>query len=201
MSSLLHCGDFVTLTYNRQDSRAIGLPLLTLRQSIVETSLRARQQAAEGIEQWAAVGLAPGRDFFLRGQHCPGDLQDAAASQAPTDIDSDPEQTRSVGVPSPQDEGMGGAGGDGTGVQIPLSSDPPTEEGDDPMDGQVETATGANGQAPAQDEQDQQSEADSEGDLDDGPSAEGMLQSGRQGRKVNGPSGILSIGQWKCGIT
>uniref|UniRef100_A0A0G4HAC7 Reverse transcriptase domain-containing protein n=1 Tax=Chromera velia CCMP2878 TaxID=1169474 RepID=A0A0G4HAC7_9ALVE len=60
-----------------------------------------------------------------------------------------------MGVPSPQDEGMGGVESDGMGVQIPLSSDPPTGEGDNPMDGQAETATAANGQAPAQDEQDQ----------------------------------------------
>uniref|UniRef100_A0A0G4GKM2 Interferon-related developmental regulator N-terminal domain-containing protein n=1 Tax=Chromera velia CCMP2878 TaxID=1169474 RepID=A0A0G4GKM2_9ALVE len=53
---------------------------------------------------------------------------------------------------------MGGVEGDGMGVQIPFSSDPPTGEGDDPMDGQVKTATAANGQAPVQDEQDQRSE-------------------------------------------
>uniref|UniRef100_A0A0G4ICE7 Uncharacterized protein n=1 Tax=Chromera velia CCMP2878 TaxID=1169474 RepID=A0A0G4ICE7_9ALVE len=62
---------------------------------------------------------------------------------------------------------MGGVEGDGMGVQIPLPSDPPTGGGDDPMDGQAETATAANGQAPAQDEQDQRSEAGSDGDPDD----------------------------------
>uniref|UniRef100_A0A0G4GS94 Uncharacterized protein n=1 Tax=Chromera velia CCMP2878 TaxID=1169474 RepID=A0A0G4GS94_9ALVE len=64
---------------------------------------------------------------------------------------------------------MGGVEGDrhGTGVQIPLSSDPPTGEGDNPTDGQAETAMAANGQAPAQDEQDQRSEVGSDGDPDD----------------------------------
>uniref|UniRef100_A0A0G4FJL5 Uncharacterized protein n=1 Tax=Chromera velia CCMP2878 TaxID=1169474 RepID=A0A0G4FJL5_9ALVE len=94
-------------------SRFLPTPL---RHSIVETSLRARQQAGEGAEQRAAAGLAPGGDFSSGGHHRPGDLQDTAASRAPTDTDSNPEETQSVGVPSPQDEGMGGAEGDGMGV-------------------------------------------------------------------------------------
>uniref|UniRef100_A0A0G4GKR5 Uncharacterized protein n=1 Tax=Chromera velia CCMP2878 TaxID=1169474 RepID=A0A0G4GKR5_9ALVE len=71
-------------------SRFLPTPV---RQSIVETSLRARQQAGEGAEQQAAAGLAPGRDFSSEGRHRQGDLQDVAASQAPTDTDSDPEET------------------------------------------------------------------------------------------------------------
>uniref|UniRef100_A0A0G4ICT7 Uncharacterized protein n=1 Tax=Chromera velia CCMP2878 TaxID=1169474 RepID=A0A0G4ICT7_9ALVE len=72
-------------------SRFLPTPL---RQSIIETSLWARQQAGEGAEQQAAAGLAPGGDFSSGGQHRPGDhLQDAAASRAPTDTDSDPEET------------------------------------------------------------------------------------------------------------